>query len=301
MAKNSRLILKTESQEIFTDQNYKIHPELLENPLWSSLNTQPSFTDLSVIHRTPDMKTLNQRVIGIYYGGENKTVSVHNNQALYDTINLLRNSSSGHTNILETEDNLLEYIPDHPHILEQIENLERMENEYPSKLNMLNYLVGNLFDINYATNMFMIGREISVTPDANGRIHSPYDGIGTIRISGYIKVENALQNINMNIIIRGIPVPMRRTLTSITRNSLGNITGYNYIFTYPQYLMDNIDTVQAIQYIEVNNRTGAQIFFGKEYDFKLTNTFGFENKLNNIHIVNKSGRNLKAGIVETHN
>ena len=285
MAENTRLILKAEANELFTDQNYKIHPELLENPLWSSLNTQPSYTD--IFHPTPNMQTLAQRVIGIYYDGVNKTVSAHNNQASFDTINTLRNQNiPSYTNIRLAEDSTLEYIPEHPHILEQIENLERMATEYSSKLNSLEYLVGNLFDISYAVNMYMVGRKTSVVPN-NGRLYSPYDGVTGTRISGYIKVENANPSITMNMVIRGIPVSMRKTLTSINNDGRRN-----YIFTYPQYLMNNVDIIQAIQYIEVKNQGSVATFwYGNNYNFQMDLT-GFDNKLNNIHIINKNSRNL---------
>jgi hypothetical protein len=89
------------------------------------------------------------------------------------------------------------------------------------------------------------------------------------------------------MILRGIPVSMRRTLTSINNGK------YNYIFTYPQYLMNNVDIIQSIQYIEVNNGTGATFWYGENYDFQMANT-GFDNTLNNLHIINKDTRNLSS-------
>jgi hypothetical protein len=285
MAENIKLILRAEDNELFTPQNYKVHPTLIENPLWPSLDQQSSLNDISP-DKTLQIRLDINKVIGIHYEGETKSVSELNNQTEYDTINSLRNESISYTNILSIEDATMEYIPEHPHILEQIENIERMETEYSSKLNMLNYLVDNLYDTVYATNMHMLGRHTQIIP-VNGRIYSPYDGISGTRISGYIKVENANQDITLNMILRGIPVSMRRTLTSINNGK------YNYIFTYPQYLMNNVDIIQSIQYIEVNNGTGATFWYGENYDFQMANT-GFDNTLNNLHIINKDTRNLSS-------
>jgi hypothetical protein len=243
MAENTKLILRLEEDEIFKPQNYKIHPTLIENPLW------PSLLDSEKIDTN--------KVIGIHYNGEIKSVSELNNQSYYNEINDLRKESN-----------------DHPHITKTIEDLEGMKTEWPSKLglDMLNYLVDNLYDTDYATNMYMIGKHTQVTPQ-NGKIYSPYDdktGNDYKRISGYIKVEGANEDITLNMIIRGVPIPMRKTLTS--KNYGEENISYNYIFTYPQYLLDNVDMIQAIQYIEVNdpnNEYGspATFWYGADYDF----------------------------------
>lgn len=306
MAENTKLILKPKIDEIFTPQNYKIHPTLIENPLWPSLDKQSSLNDKINNIITPSA-TLQTRldinkVIGIHYEGETKSVSELNNQAEYGTINSLRNESISYTNIRSTEDATMEYIPEHPHILEQIENIERMKTEYSSKLNMLNYLVDNLFDTGYATNMYMLGRDTRIFLSGDKLL---LNSLGDeVRISGYIKAENCNEGTTLNMIIRGIPVPMRRTLTSKNYNSTGNIIrSYNYIFTYPQYLMDNIDIIQSIQYIEVNNVNASTTFwYGQDYNFSdndVLNFSGYENSIANIHIVNKDTRNLDTNEIET--
>jgi hypothetical protein len=163
---------------------------------------------------------------------------------------------------------------------------------------MLNYLVDNLYDTGYATNMYMIGKHTQVTPQ-DGRIYSPYDdktGDEYKRISGYIKVEGANEDITLNMIIRGVPIPMRKTLTS--KNYGEENISNNYIFTYPQYLLDNVDMIQAIQYIEVNNPgSSATFWYGTDYNFssnKVLSFTGYEDNLANIHIINKSNRNLNG-------
>jgi hypothetical protein len=270
MAENTKLILRLEEDEIFKPQNYKIHPTLIENPLW------PSLLD-------PEIININ-RVIGIHYNGEIKSVSELNNEDYYNEINDLRKESD-----------------EHPHITKTIEDLEGMKTEWPSKLglDMLNYLVDNLYDTDYATNMYMIGKHTQVTLQ-DGRIYSPYDdktGDEYKRISGYIKVEGANEDITLNMIIRGVPIPMRKTLTS--KNYINGVElSNNYIFTYPQYLLDNVDMIQAIQYIEVNNPgSSATFWYGTDYNFssnKVLSFTGYEDNLANIHIINKSNRNLNG-------
>lgn len=281
MAELNKLIVRSIANELFIPQNYKVYPTLINNPLWGSLDNQSSLVD------TGNIKKLNiNKVVGIHYNDEIKSISEINNQTSFNTINALRNSSISYTNVLSTIDTSLEYIPEHFHILEQIENIERMEKEYSSKLNMINYLVDELFDVNYATNMYMVGKETRIYPVNNKLVSSD------TRISGYIKVEGADDTITLNLIFRGIPVRMRRTLTSEYPGGLKN-----YIFTYPQYMLDNIDLIQAIQYIEINDQgASASFWYGTTYDFTLTDFTGFEGRLANLHTINKDGRNLNSQV-----
>jgi len=287
MAELNKIILKSADTEIFTSQNYKVYPELIDSPLWASLDNQPSIID------TENIKKLDtNKVVGIHYNGDTKSISELNNQADFDTVNALRNANITYTAVLSVEgaeDTTLEYIPEHPHILEQIENIERMETEYSSKLKMLSYLVSNLYDTPYATNMHMIGRDTKISlEDTNDRLDT------SITISGYIKVENANANIILNYILRGIPLPMRKTLTSTNSNGTKN-----YIFTYPQYILKNIDLIQAIQYIEVLVPDLAKFYYGHTYSFLLDTDDalkGFEANLANLHIVNKVARNLNSEV-----
>ena len=120
MAENTKLILKPKIDEGFLLLKIKIHPTLIENPLWPSLDKQSSLNDKINNIITPSA-TLQTRldinkVIGIHYEGETKSVSELNNQAEYGTINSLRNESISYTNIRSTEDATMEYIPEHPHI-----------------------------------------------------------------------------------------------------------------------------------------------------------------------------------------
>jgi len=287
MAELTKIVIKSIANELFTPQNYKVYPILIDSPLWDSLDNQSSLSD------TGNIKKLDiNRVVGIHYEGEMKSISELNNQADFTSINILRNPDITYTNVLSTIDSTLESIPEHFHILEQIENMERMKLEYSSKLNMLDYLVDNMFDIDYAREMYMVGRGTQIFVDENDRFVS----VDT-RISGYIKAENTPIDITLNFVFRGVPVPMRRTLTSENTDVEFNVISYNYIFTYPQYMLDNIDLIQSIQYIEVNDQGMNSIFwYGTTYDFTLTNYVGFGANLANLHLINKDGRNLVGDI-----
>jgi len=280
VAENVKITLKSSESEVFVNKNYKIKPSLLDNPLFPSLLSSE--------------KINTNKVVGISYNGEEKSVSELNNQIVFDEINNLRNGTPDYFNIKTTEDTTLEWIPIGLHITEMIQNIKRLEKEYPQKLKMLTHLVANLYDLNYADGMHMIGRETEAKISGNKLLLNLSDE--ELRISGYIKVENAPETINIHLIIRGVPVPMRKTLTSV------NGTIYNYIFTYPQYLLGkNVDVVQAINHLEVINHGSAKFFYGKDYHFDIDTGHGYGDKLGNIHIINKNNRNLSSEQSEISN
>jgi hypothetical protein len=268
MAKNTRLILKSINNEIFSVKDYKLYPGTINNILFASMNDAEKAAN-------------NYQVSAFYIDGALRNISELNNLPLFNRVNGLRNPLISFENITPVQSLYLESVPKHYHISETIANMERMQTEYPRKFNALGNLSTNLFDSNYASQMWMVGRASQITP-INNRISS-----SSVLISGYIKVENASANLRMNMVFRGVPVPMRRTETS----SLS--TGRkNYIFTYPQYLVDNIELVQSIQYIELENYdVDTLIYYGTNYEFTLSDLIGYETSAN-LNIINKESRNL---------
>jgi hypothetical protein len=268
MAKNTRLILKSINNEIFSIKDYKLYPGTINNILFASMNDAEKAAN-------------NYQVSAFYIDGALRNISELNNLPLFNRVNGLRNPLISFEDITLVQSLYLESVPKHYHISETIANMERMQTEYPRKFNALGNLSTNLFDSNYASQMWMVGRASQITP-INNRISS-----SSVLISGYIKVENANANLRMNMVFRGVPVPMRRTETS----SLS--TGRkNYIFTYPQYLVDNIELVQSIQYIELENYdVDTLIYYGTNYEFTLSDLIGYETSAN-LNIINKESRNL---------
>jgi hypothetical protein len=234
----------------------------------------------------------NKVVPGLYEDSNNTlvNVSLRSNQAAFGTLNSLRNASVSYLNIISGDTtNLIEKIPVQTHVRENLANMQRMANEYPEKAAMLDFLIDELFDTAYAINMHMVGRsnqvQLTQTNGTTGRI-STADRI----LSGYIKVEGAPINISINLFLRGVPVPMRRTLTSVNRTA--SPVTYNYVFTHPQYLLNNLEIIESISHAEVTNYGSATFWYGDDYSFTVTDTLGFENKVANLNIVNYNGRNF---------
>jgi len=254
MAENTRLILR--SAELFINKDYKIKPELLNNPLWDSL----------LINEQID----SNKVFGIFYNEEQKSISEINNQENFDLINNYRLASPiiNYSSVRSEEDITLEYLPEHLYITELITNIERMQTEYPQKNDMLTYLVNNLFDVDYAKNINNFGRALEITVDKG--IISP--------AFGYIIADNVVTDLQLNLIIRGIPVPMRKTLTSAG----------TFYFTYPQYLIDTDESVNSIQHIEVLNQGNSKLYKGTTTAFPLYTDSG---DYINLRIINKELRN----------
>jgi hypothetical protein len=252
MAENTKLILR--ETELFKEKNYKLKRDLVISALDASLSTADK---------------LIQYVAAVHYNGSNKSVSQFNNQSLFDTINGYRTGGTAtYDSIVSSNADLLEYVPKNLNIYTAKNDLDRMANEYPQKLDMLNYLVNNLFDVDYARNINNFGRasEITVT---DGKISPAY---------GYIIADNVTTDLQLNVIIRGIPVPMRKTLSS---------TG-TYYFTYPQYLIDTDESVNAIQHIEVLNQGSSVLYKGTATAFPLYSNSG---DYINLRIINKELRN----------
>jgi hypothetical protein len=250
MAENKKLIVRT--SELFNEKNYKIRPFLLDNPLSPSLIEGEE----------------NRQVVGIHYDSEDKSVSELNNQSDFNVINEYRNEDISYTSVRSAEDITLEYLPEHHHITELIENIERMQNEYPEKLKMVSYLADKLFDAGYAKDIYYFGRASIIAVD-NGIISPAF---------GYIIADDVATDLQLNLIIRGIPVPMRKTLTS----------SGTYYFTYPQYLIDTDESVNSIQHIEVLNQGNSKLYKGTTTAFPLYTDSG---DYINLRIINKELRN----------
>jgi hypothetical protein len=250
MAENKKLIVRT--SELFNEKNYKIRPLPLNNPLFPSLIEGEE----------------NRQVVGIHYDGDDKSVSELNNQSDFNIINEYRNEDILYTSVRSTEDTTLEYLPEHHHITELIENIKRMQNEYPEKLNMVSYLADKLFDAGYAKDIYYFGRALEITV-ANGIISPAF---------GYIIADDVVTDLQLNLIIRGIPVPMRKTLTSAG----------TFYFTYPQYLIDTDESVNSIQHIEVLNQGNSKLYKGTTTAFPLYTDSG---DYINLRIINKELRN----------
>lgn len=262
MAENQKVTLR--QSQLYGPIDFKVNPALVNNVLSPSLISGEE----------------NRQIASIYYGGE--AVSLSNlssgNQGSIDNINSYRSASPSYTSVLATPDATLEYLPEHLHMTELIQNLERMETEYPQKLGMLSFLVDNLFDVSYATGIHNFGRgEEEVSPD-EGIIES----LGAFKISGYIIAETSDPNASMNLVLRGVPVPLRKTKTSSN----------TYYFTYPQYLVDTQDSLDSIQHIEVNDAgSGSKYYFGNSHSFLKNSITTDDNDYANLQAYNRFERN----------
>lgn len=255
MASNSKIRLR--SSELYKNKNYKVRPTLANNPLWDSL--------------LAPQKIDGNKLAAIYYEGEEKSISEINNQSDFNLINEYRSADIGHSSVLSTEDTTLEYLPEHYHITEMIANIQRMETEYSQKLGMLDYLVSELFDTAYATNIAFFGRASQLTV-SSGKI-SP--------VVGYIIADNATESLKLNLVIRGVPIPMRKTETS----------SGTYYFTYPQYLVDTDESINSVQHIEVLNQGSATLWRGTSTSLPIYSDSG---DYVNLRIVNNETRNSSA-------
>jgi hypothetical protein len=261
MAENQKVTLR--QAQLYGPIDFKVKPSLIDNILLPSLISGEE----------------NRQIASIYYGGEAVSLSNLNsgNQTLIDTINSYRSASPSYTSVLASPDATLEYLPEKHHITEMIQNLERMEEEYPQKLGMLSFLVDNLFDVSYATGIHNFGRGDVVSP-VGGIIESS----GAFKISGYIIAETTDEDASMNLVIRGVPVPLRKTKTSAD----------TYYFTYPQYLVDTQDSLDSVQHIEVNDSgLGSNYYFGNSHSFLKNSVSTNDNDYTNLQIKNRVERN----------
>jgi hypothetical protein len=290
MGKNTKLILRDEQSLIFKPKAFKLSTELINN------NLDLTATDFNVIG-SQGLSLVDIQNNPIIIPGRNLTAllssfydlslnlanpTTKNQVVFFSDINAIRNSiAENNDSLIIAGGETLEKIPVHKHINETFENLTRMRVEYTTKLSNIDNFRLNMFDPEYATLMYKFGRATEVSL-IDGKLDST-----NVPISGYIKVEDANENITLNLVLRGIPLPMRKTLTSLNTDGTKN-----YFFTYPQYLIDNIELVESIQYIEVNSSgINAKFFYGSTYTFENLNPVGYD-KAANLNIVNKEFRNI---------
>jgi hypothetical protein len=219
-------------------------------------------------------------------------------------LNTLRNDSVTVPVAINVDNSsYLEKIDDGLHISEYLRNLKNADSikEYRNKTGMLNHL-SSIYDGSYALNTWMLpsGIENQVIPQDNKLVSISIEDEETgivinNLISGYIKVVEAPSDIELNFILRGIPLPMRKVQTSTNYDETLNAVSYNYYFIYPQYLINNIELVQAIQYIEIlNSSASTKFYYGNNSQFELIDLEGYDNRLANLHILNKEFRNILA-------
>jgi hypothetical protein len=304
MAEVNKLIVRNQVSEIYQQDKYKVSPTLIdasENTISESL----SAIDNSII--TLNNLNLNKNTAGLGIDGSIINLTRKDYTPEIGILNTLRNQGGVNASIKESviynqiyTSTLLEKIPDNLHISEYLKNLKNINliNEYPMKQSMLRKMARIYGEssqpIPYATNLWMLplGIETPVTIEAGGKLSSSVDKL----ISGYIKVLNTVPGIKLNLIMRGVPIPMRKVLTSTNH---GEITTYNYVFIYPQYLIDNIELIQAIDHIEINNYTvGSSIYYSNNYYFEIEDAEGYGENLAPLHILNKEYRNIAGGNVK---
>jgi hypothetical protein len=264
MAENTRIILRSLETEIFKSRDYKLYPLLINTALTSSGITS-----------TATAISLNGTFINI---------SGLNNSSDFAIVNSLRNPAISYENLLSTGSDYIESIPKHHNILETMDNIERTAaNEYPRKKALLSYMKSNLYDLNYSVASNNFGRAFKITPTIINAQTAKIESTPSRLISGYVKVENAPDNIQINIILRGVPLPMKKIKTS----------NGNYMFIYPNYIMNNIEIIQSIQSLEIKNyNSSTEFWYGSSYVFTLTDLIGYSDKVANLHIINKEFRNI---------
>jgi len=296
MSENIKIVLRNESSELFKNNKFKLSPVLIN--AYETLTT-----DLNKIEGTiSDIATITSRglingISGFYsLDGIKLNITKENQLNLYTEIDSIRSDDGTNSDTKlrigsSTEsDTTLEKIPVKKHANETRAILSRIQNEYNFKLTNLQFLRANLFDPDYALNMFYTGR----TTNVNSRLVTVSASERTLRstpdnsfdISGYIKVENADTAIIMEMYVRDVPLLMRKTETSV--NSDGTI---NYIFTYPQYIINTNESARSIQYIRIlNPGSNAQFYLGSDYGFPAPVADG---NYINLAIENKSSRNIQ--------
>jgi len=304
MAEVNKLIVKNQVNEIYQQDKYKVPPTLInasENTISESLST----IDDSIVN----LNNLNKNTAGLGINGSIVNLTRKDYTPEIGILNTLRNQGGVNAIIKENviynqiyTSTLLEKIPDNLHVSEYLRNLKNTNliNEYPMKQSMLRKMARIYGEssqpIPYATNLWMLplGIETAVTIEAGGGLSSSVDKL----ISGYIKVTDTNINTQMNLVMRGVPVPMRRVLTSKNYSVAPfNIpSSYNYVFIYPQYIVNNIELIQAIDYIEITGYAAnpdTKVYYSNNYEFSILDTEGYNDNLAPLNIINRELRNIE--------
>jgi len=304
MAEVNKLIVKNQVNEIYQQDKYKVPPTLInasENTISESLST----IDDSIVN----LNNLNKNTAGLGINGSIVNLTRKDYTPEIGILNTLRNQGGVNAIIKENviynqiyTSTLLEKIPDNLHVSEYLRNLKNTNliNEYPMKQSMLRKMARIYGEssqpIPYATNLWMLplGIETAVTIEAGGELSSSVDKL----ISGYIKVTDTNINTQMNLVMRGVPVPMRRVLTSKNYSVAPfNIpSSYNYVFIYPQYIVNNIELIQAIDYIEITGYAAnpdTKVYYSNNYEFSILDAEGYNDNLAPLNIINRELRNIE--------
>lgn len=105
----------------------------------------------------------------------------------------------------------------------------------------------------------------------------------------FYKVEKASADTNIYLVLRGIPILLDRFETSVTKD------GYNYIFRYPEYILNDASLLRSIEKVYITNND-CFIFKGLKDSFGYSGiTDNFTDKTYNLNIINNLNRNKKQG------
>lgn len=98
----------------------------------------------------------------------------------------------------------------------------------------------------------------------------------------FIKAEGFSQNVSAFVVVRGIPIKMKRVETS-------HDDKYNYIFSYPEYILNDISRLESIQMILFSEKSSdSKVFDGKVYNnlgYRPLLTDTYDSYLRNLNIV----------------
>jgi len=303
MAEINKIILKIDFEELYRYDKFKLSSTLIPGSQ-NSISESLSVIDDSIVISN----SLDKNITGI--GIDNSLINLTKKDYTPEIgiINTLRNQGGVNLSIKEAviynqsyNSTLIEKIPDNIHSSEYLQNLKNINliNEYPMKQSMLKRMARIYGEFGqttpYATNLWMLplGIETPVTIETGGRLSSSINKI----ISGYIKVTDTNINAQMNLVMRGVPVPMRRVLTSKNYSAPFNIpSSYNYVFIYPQYIVNNIELIQSIDYIEITGYAAnpdTKVYYSNNYEFSILDAEGYNNNLAPLNIINREFRNIE--------
>jgi hypothetical protein len=129
--------------------------------------------------------------------------------------------------------------------------------EVSRKVSMINFFA-SMYDMSYSPSVYKAAQQTSISIPSNG----------IIGLYPAIAIRSAPATIMANVIIRGIPFPMKRTITSY--NGDGTING---IFMYSDYILNSYaEIMKSMQYIELKNFGKASLYSGSSDSFAITNT-----------------------------
>lgn len=168
-----------------------------------------------------------------------------------------------------------------------IQNLNNRKSENESIITRYSALTA-LYDLSYCTETFRGGignKKITIN-----NISDPY-GNNKIDILAenypVIKAEDCSEDLMLYCVVRGIKIPMAKFETSHAG------TSYNYIFRYPEYLLNNDSMTHAIRYIQIESlgSSNPSFYSGKSDEYQTFNNNDYTESLANLNIINNLSRN----------